>query len=145
MYNGPVIVSACLLGLKTRYDGRDAFSLEAVSLLEGRPIVPVCPEQLGGLPTPRPPSEITGGDGDSVIDGASSVTDMAGSDLTLKFMKGAMDVLQIARLTGAAEAYLKDKSPSCGTSLICRDSKCISGMGVTAALLKREGMLVRGF
>lgn len=145
MYNGPVIVSACLLGLRTRYDGKDAFSVEAVSLLEGRTIVPVCPEQLGGLPTPRPAAAISGGDGTDVIAGASAVVALGGVDVTVQFVKGAMDTLQIARLCGAQEAYLKEKSPSCGASLICRGGECVRGMGVTAALLASEGIVIKGF
>lgn len=145
MRSGPVIVSACLLGLRTRYDGQDALSMEAVSLVEGRIAVPVCPEQLGGLPTPRPASEIVSGDGTGVLDGAATVVDEFGADVTPGFLKGAMNVLRIARFSGAAEAFLKEHSPSCGVNAICRGSRCVNGAGVTAALLKREGLLVRGF
>jgi len=145
MYNGPVIVSACLLGLRTRYDGNDAFSMEAAALLEGRVAVPVCPEQLGGLPTPRAKAAITSGNGMAVLDGTADVLDETGEDVTVKFVKGAMDTLQIARLCGAEEAFLKEKSPSCGVSLICRAGACVNGMGVTAALLMKEGITVKGF
>lgn len=145
MYNGPVIVSACLLGLRTRYDGNDAFSMEAAALLEGRVAVPVCPEQLGGLPTPRAKAAITSGNGMAVLDGKADVFDETGADVTVKFVKGAMDTLQIARLCGAEEAFLKEKSPSCGVSLICRAGACVNGMGVTAALLMKEGITVKGF
>jgi uncharacterized protein YbbK (DUF523 family) len=145
MYNGPVIVSACLLGLRTRYDGKDAFSMEALTLLEGRVAVPVCPEQLGGLPTPRTRAAITSGNGLDVLDGTAEVINETGADVTVKFIKGAMDTLQIARLCGAQEAYLKEKSPSCGTSLICRGGACVNGMGVTAVLLMKEGIAVKGF
>lgn len=145
MYNGPIIVSACLLGLRTRYDGKDAYSIEAVTSLEGRMVIPVCPEQLGGLPTPRPASQIIDGDGAAVLAGTAKVIDEFGADVTLQFMKGAMDVLQIAKLTDAEEAFLKERSPSCGVGTICRDSLCINGTGVTASLLKREGLTVRGF
>lgn len=145
MDNGPVIVSACLLGLRTRYDGSDAFSMEALALLEGRTIIPVCPEQLGGLSTPRLPANITKGDGTDVLAGSSDVVNSSGDDVTMQFVKGAMDTLQIARLTGATEAFLKEKSPSCGSSLICRDGACVKGMGVTAALLSSEGIAIKGF
>lgn len=145
MYDGPVIVSACLLGLRTRYDGKDAFSMEALALLEGRAVVPVCPEQLGGLSTPRAKAAITSGGGIAVLDGAAAVIDETGADVTIKFVKGAMDALQIARLTGAQEAFLKEKSPSCGSSLICMGGACVKGMGVTAALLMKEGIAVKGF
>ena len=65
--------------------------------------------------------------------------------MTVKFVKGAMDTLQIARLAGAEEAFLKEKSPSCGVSLIGRAGACVNGMGVTAALLMKEGIAVKGF
>jgi uncharacterized protein YbbK (DUF523 family) len=145
MRNGPIIVSACLLGLKTRYDGNDAFSAEAAALLEGRSIIPVCPEQLGGLPTPRTKAAITRGDGMDVLAGTADVTDETGAVMTAKFVKGAMETLQIARISGAREAFLKEKSPSCGSALICRDGSCVKGMGVTAALLAKEGMAIKGF
>ena len=145
MDNSPVIVSACLLGLSTRYDGKDALNEEALSSLKGRPIVPVCPEQLGGLPTPRLKAAIDNGDGADVLSGLSRVMDEAGEDVTTKFIKGAKDTLKIALLTGAGEAYLKEKSPSCGSSIICRGDECVKGMGVTAALLVKEGIAVKGF
>lgn len=141
----PVIVSACLLGLRTRYDGKDAMNEEVLSRLKGRPVVPVCPEQLGGLPTPRPKAAITYGDGMDVISGLSRVMDEKGIDVTTKFIKGAEETLRIALLTGAKEAYLKEKSPSCASSLICRDNECVKGMGVSAALLVKEGLSVKGF
>lgn len=145
MDKGPVIVSACLLGLHTRYDGTGALDEDALSLLKGRLVVPVCPEQLGGLPTPRPRAEITTGNGMDVLENNSGVVDETGGDVTEEFLKGAAATLQIARLTGAREAYLKEKSPSCGSSLICRGSERVQGMGVTAALLVKEGIGVKGF
>jgi uncharacterized protein YbbK (DUF523 family) len=141
----PVVVSACLLGLKTRYDGDGALSPEALKMLKGMLPIPACPEQLGGLSTPRPRAEITKGDGYSVLDGRSKVADENGKDVTELFLRGAAAVLTIARLSGAKKAFLKEKSPSCGVSLICRGSECIPGSGVAAALLKREGLQVTGF
>ncbi len=141
----PVVVSACLLGLKTRYDGGGALSPEAVNLLKGMLPVPACPEQFGGLSTPRPRAEITTGDGSDVLDGRSRVADENGRDVTGLFLRGAEAILSIARLSGAKKAYLKEKSPSCGVSIICRGSACIPGSGVAAALLKREGLEVKGF
>jgi len=145
MDNSPVIVSACLLGLKTRYDGTDALDKDALSLLKGRLVVPVCPEQLGGLPTPRPRAEITTGGGLDVIESRARVFAETGVDVTEEFLKGAAATLRIARLTGAREACLKEKSPSCGSSVICRGSERVQGMGVTAALLIKEGIIVKGF
>ncbi len=139
------MVSACLLGLKTRYNGQDAYSEKAIELLKNRAIVPVCPEQLGGLPTPRPRAEIASGGGADILEGKSGVIDEFGADVTAYFLKGAEEALKIARLTGAKEAFLKEKSPSCGAGTICRDSVCVSGLGVTATLLKKEGLKLKGF
>jgi len=141
----PVVVSACLLGLKTRYDGGGALSPEALNSLKGMLPIPACPEQLGGLSTPRPRAEITTGDGSYVLDKRAMVADENGKDVTKRFLTGAEAVLNIARLCGAKKAFLKEKSPSCGVSLICRGSECIPGSGVAAALLKREGLEVTGF
>lgn len=140
-----VIVSACLLGLKTRYDGGDALSAEALKELDGAIPIPVCPEVLGGLPTPRPRAEIDNGDGTSVLDGTSKVTDENGRDRTASFIKGAEAVLEIARMTGARVAFLKEKSPSCGVTLISKKGASETGMGVTAALLQKEGLETKGF
>lgn len=140
-----VIVSACLVGLKTRYDGDDALSGPALSALKGSVAVPVCPEQLGGLSTPRPRCEITSGGGKEVLSGSSSVIDENGRDVTGNLLKGAQEVVRIARLAGAKEAFLKEKSPSCGVGSIKRGGTAIDGPGVTAALLERSGIKVRGF
>ncbi|MBI5588530.1 MAG: DUF523 domain-containing protein [Deltaproteobacteria bacterium] len=140
-----VIVSACLVGLKTRYDGEDALSGPALSALKGTVPVPVCPEQLGGLSTPRPGCEITAGSGRDVLTGSSRVMDENGRDVTGNLLKGADEVLRIARLAGAKEAFLKENSPSCGVGSIKRGGTAIDGSGVTAALLEKSGIKVRGF
>lgn len=145
MKDKPILVSACLLGLKTRFDAGDAYSKDALASLEGRVIIPVCPEQLGGLPTPRPRAEIREGGGADVIEGRARVIDENGRDVTAAFMRGASEVLKVARLTGAAEAYLKEKSPSCGVESIKAGSNTIAGSGVTAALLERSGLTIKGF
>ncbi len=139
-----VIVSACLVGLKTRYNGEDALSETLVAALKDSVIVPVCPEQLGGLSTPRPASEITSGDGMDVLAGSSRVVDERGSDVTENLVKGAGETLKIARLAGATEAYLKERSPSCGVMTIKRGGVTVAGPGTTAALLKKNGLKVTG-
>ena len=139
----PLIVSACLLGLKTRYDGQGAFSKEAAGRI-GVLMIPVCPEQLGGLPTPRAKAEITGGDGAEVLDGRARVLDSKGADITERFILGAEEVLKIALLIGAKKALLKEKSPSCAVTVIKKDNALTKGMGVLTALLKREGIEVEG-
>lgn len=141
----PVIVSACLLGIQTRHDGGHARCEEALRRLAGRVAIPVCPEQLGGLPTPRPRASIQSGSGADVLAGRSHVTDSNGEDVTSRFIAGAQAVLQIARLTGATEAFLKEKSPSCGVTSIKRDDEVINGSGVTATMLKEAGIKVVGF
>lgn len=140
-----VIVSACLLGLKTRYDGNDALNAEVLKELKGAIPIPVCPEVLGGLPTPRPRAEIDSGDGTDVLDGASSVVDENGRDRTTAFLSGAEAVLEIARLTGARVAFLKEKSPSCGVTLISKKGAHEAGLGVTTALLQKKGIEIKGF
>lgn len=141
----PVIVSACLVGLKTRYNGGHALSEEVMGYIKGRHFIPICPEQLGGLPTPRKRAEIGSGTGDDVLNKGSKVFDETGEDITEFFLRGAECALMICKLAGAKEAYLKDKSPCCGVNLICRQNEPISGYGVAAALLKRHGISVRGF
>lgn len=141
----PVIVSACLLGLQTRYDGAGAFSPEVEPLLKGRAFVPVCPEQLGGLPTPRPKAAIACGSGADVLCGSSRVIDESGADVTQKFITGAQAVLKIARMSNASEALLKDKSPSCGVGRIYNGTAIVAGEGVTTALLRENGVRTAGF
>ena len=126
----PVLVSACLLGLRTRYDGGRLSEPLAEALLGHYRVIPVCPEQLGGLPTPRPPAEILGGDGAEVLSGTARVVNAQGEDVTRAFLCGAEEVLRLARLFGVRRAFLKAGSPSCG----------LDPLGVTAALLLREGL-----
>jgi uncharacterized protein YbbK (DUF523 family) len=137
-----IIVSACLLGLPTRYDGGECKDAELISRLGGDIIIALCPEQLGGLSTPRAPSEITGGDGTSVLDGTAKVKDAENTDVTEAFIKGAEEVLRIALLNSVSKAYLKEKSPSCGVNLIKKNNKDQKGSGVLAALLKKNNIEV---
>ena len=136
------LVSACLLGVRCRYDGRDALRPELQALLAGRTVIPVCPEQLGGLPTPRPAAQPCGGDGHDVLDGRAAVRTDDGADVTAQFRRGAEEVLKIAQLYGADEALLKARSPSCGCGRVWRDGAVQDGDGVTAAALKRKGIRV---
>jgi uncharacterized protein YbbK (DUF523 family) len=133
----PILVSACLLGLKCRYDGSEGhISEEVLKLVKEGKAIPICPEILGGLPTPRPPAEIQFG----------KVMNVDGEDVTLNFQLGAEECAKIARLSGANEAILKDKSPSCGSTRIYDGSftkQLIPGQGVTTALLRQEGLVVR--
>lgn len=134
---GTVLVSACLLGLQTRYDGNHNRSDEILAYLqrENFTAIPICPEQLAGLPTPRPKVWFTQGDGASVLEGNGEMTDEHGQDMGPIFRRGASMSLQIAQLNQCKLAILKQRSPSCGCSSVYRGTETMSGMGVTAALL----------
>ena len=138
-----VLVSACLAGINCRYEG-DSRTVDAIRRLvrEGKAI-PVCPEQLGGLTTPRIPAGIVGGDGDGVIDGVCRVVAEDGTDVTAQYLCGAREVLEIAKLVCANSVILKQRSPACGWGQIWRGGEVVEGNGVTAALLAREGFDVR--
>jgi uncharacterized protein YbbK (DUF523 family) len=140
----PVLVSACLLGLPTRYDGSHCRREEVERLAEGCLLVPVCPEQLGGLPTPREPAEINRGDGQDVLEARSAVTARPGDDVTVQFLRGAEAVAQVAGVLNVRRAILKEGSPSCGVARIRRNGQEAPGMGVTTALLLRKGLQVDG-
>jgi len=124
------LVSACLLGLKTRYDGRVLPGEARGKALEGVISIPVCPEQLGGLPTPRVAADLEGGDGHDVLACRARVITRDGHDVTESFILGARQVLAIARQQPVEGVILKARSPSCGLS---------PTIGVTAALLREEG------
>jgi uncharacterized protein YbbK (DUF523 family) len=140
-----IIISACLAGLNCKYNSGNNLKKEIARLAAKENVVLVCPEQLGGCPTPRPKAEIFAGTGADVLDGKCPVLRENGEDITEAFIKGAREVLKIARLTGAKEAILKAKSPSCGFGRIYDGSfsgKLIKGNGVTAELLARNGLKV---
>lgn len=124
------LVSACLVGLCTRYDGKTKPDPDCITFLEKSTWIPVCPEQLGGLSTPRPAADIIDGDGRDVLQGRARVCTKDGADVTTSFTKGARQVLKIALLQDISGVCLKARSPSCA----------ISGtVGVTAALLADHG------
>jgi len=138
-----IIVSACLLGLNTKYDGKtNASELLQKYCSIGR-FLPVCPEQLGGLPTPRDPMEIIDGTGQEVLFGGCVVRGEQGEEVTAKFILGAKEVLKIAEMVSVTAAILKERSPSCGVNYIydgCFSHQIKSGQGVTAALLKEHNI-----
>jgi len=140
-----IVVSACLIGLPTRYDGRSAACAEVLSRAEDCTLVPVCPEQLGGLPTPRPPHYCQRGTGRDVLAGRSRVVTAEGGDATLAFLRGAQLVARLTELCGAREVWLKEKSPSCGVRWTTSEGRTVAGPGVTAALLLARGLDLRGF
>lgn len=140
-----VIISACLIGVRCRYDGGDSRNETAMQHYDTATLIPVCPEEAGGLPTPRPPAEIVGGDGDDVLDGNAKVLTADGTDVTEAFLKGAHHALKVAQANSATHVILKARSPSCGCGDIYDGTfsgTLTSGDGVTAALLKRHGITV---
>jgi len=141
-----VLVSACLLGQPVRYDGRASGHPDLLQRwqAEGR-VVPLCPEVAGGLPTPRPPAEIPGGQGAQVLAGRARVIAVSGEDVSEAFLAGAQLALALVRRHGIRVAVLKSGSPSCGNRLTYDGSFSgvkVPGEGVTTALLRREGVLV---
>lgn len=139
-----VLVSACLLGLDTRYDGGNCHRPDLRGDMKAECPVPICPEQLGGLPTPRPPAEITRGDGADVLEGEAAVVNRDGRDVTAGYLRGARQVRRLARKLGIERAYLKERSPACGVTTIVRNDREVSGRGVAAALLADSGLEVTG-
>ena len=140
-----VVISACLLGVRCRYDGGDSRHETAIRQEERHQLIPVCPEESGGLPTPRPPAEIVGGDGDDVLDGKAKVMTADGTDVTEAYVKGAHHALEVAQSNGATHVILKARSPSCGCGDIYDGTfsgTLTAGDGVTTALLKRHGITV---
>lgn len=138
------IVSACLCGVPCRYDGKDARDEEICRSVAMGEAIPVCPEVMGGLQTPRQPVELTG-DGALVLDGAASAVTNGGEDVTAAFVSGAEKVLAIAKRYDTKCATLKKNSPSCGLGSIYDGSfsgKLIQGGGITARLLERNGIEV---
>ena len=141
-----ILISACLAGFNVRYDGGNARNNLAVKLVALGQAITVCPEIMGGFATPRVPAEIQGGTGRDVLTGRAKVMNREGRDVTRQYLQGAQMVLKIARDHGVTAAFLKQKSPACGTKLIY-DGKFagnkVPGAGVTATLLQDHG--IKGF
>ena len=137
------IASACLAGVKCRYDGESRPDDKITEMYRQGMLKLVCPECLAGLASPRCPSEIVGGDGRDVLEGTARVMAQDGGDRTMEFITGAEKTLETANRLGARRAWLKAKSPSCGSGRIYDGSfsgTLRSGDGVTAALLKKNGI-----
>jgi uncharacterized protein YbbK (DUF523 family) len=130
-----ILVSACLLGINCKYDGTSNKNEKILKLAKDFILIPVCPEILGGLPTPREPAEQKG----------NRVITKSGKDVTKYFEKGAKEVLKICKILKIKKAILKQKSPSCGCGKIYDGTfsgKLIRGDGVTARLLKENKIQV---
>jgi len=141
-----ILCSACLLGIKCTWDGKNRYkNKKVIELSKKEFLIPVCPEQLGGLPTPRVPQEIQGCSGEKVLDGECKVLNKKGGDVTEKFIHGAQETLEIVKMFGIKEFIAKQKSPSCGCGRTYDGTfsgRLIRGDGVTTALLKRNGIRV---
>ena len=132
-----ILISACLLGCACRYDGASKPHPAAVTLAARHQLVPVCPEQLGGLPTPRPPAERVG----------ERVLTQTGGDVTDNYRRGADQTMLLCKLNGCEAAVLKEKSPSCGCGAVYDGTftgTLTAGDGVTAEVLKAAGIPVYG-
>ena len=130
-----IVVSACLLGCNCRYDGKNCYIREIEELKGKHTIIPVCPEQMGGLSTPRDPSEISG----------DKVFSNKGKDVTENYLRGAEMALQIAKMNGVEYALFKQKSPSCGKGKIYDgtfSSTVIDGLGMTSRMFIQNGIHV---
>lgn len=141
-----ILVSACLIGERCRYDGGgfDRYS-ELQQLVTKGEAIAVCPEERGGLSTPRPPAELQGGDGEAAWRGEARVITNQGVDVTDAFLAGAEAAARLAAEHGATEAVLKARSPSCGCDGVYDGSfsgRIVPGVGVTAARLKSMGLVV---
>jgi uncharacterized protein YbbK (DUF523 family) len=140
-----VLVSACLLGEKTRYDGRHKEDVQLLQKLQNAQvkIISICPEVLGGLSIPRPAAQISHGDGTDVWAGVQTVQTVEKKiDVTDAFMLGAEAVLKIARQCGARYAFLQERSPSCGVLHTHSDGSLRSGPGVASAALASQGLVL---
>ena len=132
-----LLISACLLGENCKYSGGNNYEPLAERLRERFDLIPVCPEQLGGLPTPRAPSERLG----------DRVVTKDGGDVTEQFRLGAARALEIARENGVTRALLKERSPSCGHGAVYDGTftgTVVPGSGVAAALLEESGIFITG-
>jgi uncharacterized protein YbbK (DUF523 family) len=143
-----VLISACLLGFNTRYDGKSKRDRQLLKELldKGVEFFPLCSEQLGGLPTPREPSEIEEGfSARDVIEGRGRVVTKGGLDVTENFLRGANLVVDFCKEVGITHAILKDKSPSCGYREVYDGrfkGNFKKGRGILAELLEEGGIVV---
>lgn len=132
-----ILVSACLVGINCKYSGGNNYNQKIFDLVKEGKAIPICPEQLGGLNTPRKPVEL------KVINGKRYAIDNEGNDLTENFERGALEVLNLAKNLNINKAILQPRSPSCGVNKIYSgnfDNKLVDGNGILAELLKHNGI-----
>lgn len=132
-----ILVSACLVGINCKYSGGNNYNQKIFDLVKEGKAIPICPEQLGGLNTPRKPVEL------KVINGKRYAIDNEGNDLTENFERGALEVLNLAKNLNINKAILQPRSPSCGVNKIYSgnfDIKLVDGNGILTELLKQNGI-----
>lgn len=132
-----IVISACLVGEKVRYDGNHKLDLFYKNLIDEKKAISICPEILGGLQVPREPAEIIGGDGYDVWNDQAKVMTVTGRDVTIQFKEGAKRALSIIKDLNANTVILKSDSPSCGSTVIYDGTftgNKKEGVGVTTAL-----------
>lgn len=134
-----ILVSACLAGINCKYNGSNNYNQEIFKLVKAGKAIPVCPEQLGGLQTPRAPAEI------KIINGKKHVINNKKEDVTYNFQKGAQEVLQLAKRMKIKKVILKSRSPSCGIGKIYSgdfNNALVDGNGILVDLLLENGIEV---
>lgn len=137
------IISACLLGLPCRYNGKGKLNEKAVKIFLNGKSLAVCPEIAAGLKTPRPACEISGGNGFKVLNGKAKVIDEQGNDYSKEFIKGAEIVAGLIKKHNIGKAILKSGSPSCGVKNVYSgkfNGEKTKGCGVLAALARKNGV-----
>lgn len=130
-----ILVSACLLGVNCKYSGGNNLTPQVVKLKGHFHLIPICPEGMGGLPTPRPPAERRG---DAVIN-------QQGEDVTAQYERGAAEAVKLAKCFSCRAAILKSGSPSCGYGEIYDGTFSgvkVPGNGVAAQRLREEGLMI---
>lgn len=140
-----ILVSACLAGINCNYNSSSSPNSKIIELIRSGKAIPICPEQLGGLPTPRSGARISEGGGEDVLKGVSRLLTDDGNDVTEEYLRGAKETLAICRQFGIDTVILKQKSPSCRKGLIQGGKEYrekVEGNGVTTALLRCEGISV---
>lgn len=147
MMKSKILISACLMGFKVRYNGSEKTPLNAVlsRLQEEQRLVVHCPELAAGMPVPRPPAEIVFANGDAVMQGRAKVHEKTGNDATAHYQLAAWLALRAAQEAGCVVALLTDGSPTCGSQFIYDGTfsgKRHPGMGVATALLRQHGITV---
>jgi uncharacterized protein YbbK (DUF523 family) len=145
-YHYKFLVSACLAGVKCAYDGKARPNAAVKELVENKLALAVCPEMLGGMGSPRERCEISGGDGDDVIEDGAIVMTRSGRNVSRQALLGARRALGTAKKHGIRSAIMKSNSPSCGYGRIYDGTfsgSLRNGAGVTASLLRRNGIKIR--